>query len=259
MDKKQYEPDQFIANHISVMTPIQCIIIDDEPLGRKGIKEYIAEVEFLQLAAEFENPIRATDLVMKGDVQLIFLDIQMPRLTGIDFLKSLEHPPPVIFTTAYPQYALEGYELNALDYLVKPVSFDRFFKAALKAKEYYEVREQNANAGLSEQPGYFFIKADNKLVRLSYDEILFVEAKQNYVVIHTRERKYLTYLTFRAVEDYLPRGRFIRTHKSYIVSPSKIDSIEGNIIHIGSQEIPISRNLKEEVMEVILKGKFLKR
>jgi len=238
---------------------INCIIIDDEPLARRGLKEYIADIDFLNLSGEFDNPLKATGLISRGEVQLFFLDIQMPKITGIDFFKNLAHAPPVIFTTAYPQYALEGYELNALDYLVKPISFDRFFKAALKAKEYYEVREKNITEAATSIAGYFFIKADNKLVKLLYDDILFAEALQNYVVIHTKDRKYITYLTFKSVEEYLPGAKFIKTHKSFIVSAEKIESIEGNNIRIGMHDIPISRNLKEEVMETLLKGQFLKR
>src|SRR6187549_4067915 len=128
---------------------INCIIIDDEPLSRKGLKEYIADIDFLNLVGEYDNALNAADLIGTGTVQLLFLDIQMPRITGIDFFKTLKNPPPVIFTTAYPQYALDGFEVNALDYLVKPISFDRFLKAALKAKEYYEVREKNNSEAAS--------------------------------------------------------------------------------------------------------------
>jgi DNA-binding LytR/AlgR family response regulator len=180
----------------------------------------------------------------------------MPKITGMEFFKSLAHPPPVIFTTAYPQYALEGFEVNALDYLVKPISFERFLKAALKAREYYEMRETNAGAGSSE---FFFIKADNKLVKILYEEILYAEALQNYVTIHTTDKKYITYLTFKSVEDYLPAGKFLKVHKSYIVATDKVESIDGNDIRIGTHHIPISRNLKEEVMEKLLKNRFLKR
>lgn len=236
---------------------ISCIIIDDEPLARKGLNEYIADVDFLELVGEFDNPLRAAEMISQGEVQLLFLDIQMPKITGLDFFKTLQQPPPVIFTTAYPQYALEGFEVNALDYLVKPISFDRFLKAALKAKEYYEVRDTNTKEANATE--YFFIKADNKLVKILFEEVLYVEALQNYVTIHTATKKYMTYLTFKSVEDYLPADKFLKVHKSYIVAASKIDTIEGNDIRIGQQHIPISRNQKEEVMDKLLKGKFLKR
>src|SRR5215217_7006908 len=239
---------------------INSIIIDDEPLARKGLKEYIADVDFLQLTGEFDNPLKAADIVSEGQVQLLFLDIQMPKITGLDFFKTLQHAPPVIFTTAYPQYALDGFDLNAIDYLVKPISFDRFLKAALKAKEYYEVRQKNlGEAGKEQKNGFFFIKADNKLVKVFFDEILFVEALQNYVAIHTKEKKFITYLTFKSIEDYLPADQFIKTHKSFIVSASKIDNIDGNDIRVGEHHIPISRSIKEEVMDKLLKGRFLKR
>src|SRR5437764_2363630 len=148
---------------------INCIIIDDEPLARKGLKEYIADVDFLSLVGEFDNALKATELLMTGDTQLLFLDIQMPKITGLEFFKTLQSAPPVIFTTAYPQYALDGFDLNALDYLVKPVSFDRFLKAALKAKEYYELRQMNT---ATQNADYFFIKADNKLIKILLNDIL---------------------------------------------------------------------------------------
>ena len=236
---------------------ITCIIIDDEPLARKGLKEYVTDVDFLNLIGEFDNPLKAAELISRGGVQLLFLDIQMPKITGLDFFKTLQNAPPVIFTTAYPQYALEGFEVNALDYLVKPVSIDRFFKAVHKAKEFYEVRDTNRKE--ADSSAYFFIKADNKLVKILFDEVQYVEALQNYVTIHTATRKYMTYLTFKSVEDYLPADKFLKVHKSYIVAASKIDSIEGNDIRIGQQHIPISRNQKDEVMDKLIKNRFLKR
>ena len=237
---------------------INCIIVDDEPLARKGLKEYINDVDFLNLVGEFDNAVKATDILSKENVLLLFLDIQMPKITGLDFFRSLKQAPPVIFTTAYPQYALEGFDVNALDYLVKPISFERFLKAALKAKEYYEIRKENESKATSNEE-YFFVKADNKLVKIFFNEILFVEALQNYVTIHTATKKYITYLTFKSVEEYLPQDAFIKTHKSYIVSAAKIDSIEGNDIRIKEYHVPISRNEKDLVMEKLLKGKFLKR
>ena len=244
---------------------INCIIIDDEPLARSGLKEYIADIDFFNLLGVFDGPLAATEMLGSGQVQLIFLDIQMPKITGIDFFKTLKNPPAVIFTTAYPQYALDGFEVNALDYLVKPISFDRFLKAALKAKEFYELRHESRSvSGKSETiteatTEYFFIKADNSLIKISYADILFVEALQNYVTIHTGSKKYISYLTFKSVEEYLPADAFIKVHKSYIIAAAKVDSIDGNEIRIGEHHIPISRSLKDEVTDKLLKGKFLKR
>lgn len=233
---------------------IHCIIIDDEPLARNGIKEYIHDIEFLELVGEFDNPLVATELLGTGKVQLIFLDIQMPKITGLDFLKTISEPPAVIFITAYPEYAIEGFEVNAVDYLVKPVSFERFLKAAMKAKDLLSQKEIKQGS-----PDHFFIKVDNSLVKLQYDDVLFVEALQNYVTIHTATKKYISYLTFRSVEVYLPAGRFVKVHKSFIVSADKVNSIDGNEICIGQHRIPISRSMKDEVMEKLTKGKFLKR
>lgn len=238
---------------------LNCLIIDDEPLARKGLKEYIADVDFLNLVGEFDNPLKATNALSSQPVQLLFLDIHMPKISGIDFLKTLQHPPLVILTTAYPQYALEGFDLSVLDYLLKPISFDRFFKAVLKAKDHYQARQATVAAPETPRDDYIFIKADNKLVKLAYNDILFVEALQNYVAIHTPEKKYITYLTFKSIEESLPAEQFLKVHKSYLVAVSKISSIEGNEIIAGTHHIPISRNLKEEVMEKLLKGRFLKR
>lgn len=239
---------------------LTCIIIDDEPLARKGLKEYIADVDFLELAGEFDNPLKATDILARQQVHLVFLDIHMPKISGIDFLRTLQNPPLVILTTAYPQYALEGFDLSVLDYLLKPISFDRFFKAVLKARDHYEHRQPvNLGAQPESKDDYIFIKADNKLVKLAYNDIVFVEALQNYVTIHTNDKKFITYLTFKSMEESLPADKFIKVHKSYLVAIAKIGSIEGNEIIAGNHHIPISRNLKDEVMERLLKGKFLKR
>lgn len=234
-----------------------CIIIDDEPLGRKGLKEYIHEIDFLQIAGEFDNPLKASDLLLGGSIDLIFLDIQMPKITGLEFIKTLSNPPKFIFTTAYPQHALEGFELNAVDYLLKPFSFERFLKAVNKAKMHVEPMKQNSR--IEKEPDHFFIKADSKLVKIKYDDILFVEALQNYVSIYTNEKKYISYLTFKSVEESLPAEQFLKIHKSFIVSISKIESIEGNEIKIGQHSLPISRAAKDDVMQKILHKKYLRR
>lgn len=233
------------------------IIIDDEPIARKGLREYINDVGFLHLSGEFDNALAASDFIGRGDVQLMLLDIQMPGMAGVDFVRALQHPPPVIFTTAYPQFALDGFEVNAIDYLLKPISFNRFVKAVNKAKEYYEVRERNFKE--TENADYFYIKSGSTLVKIFFDDIIYVEALQNYVVIHTAGAKHMTYLTFKAVQDNLPATAFVKVHKSFIVAAAKITSIDANEILIGTKHIPISRGLKDEVLEILLKGKFLKR
>ncbi len=238
---------------------LSCVIIDDEPIARKGLKEYLQDVEFLQLAGEFDNPLKAAGLLAGQTIDLLFLDIQMPRMTGMEFFKSLPNPPMVIFTTAWPQYAVEGFELNAIDYLLKPFSFERFWKAVMKARHLRESTEAILTPATAKEPDHFFIKTDNKLVRIHYNDILYVEALQNYVAIHTTDKKYITYLTFRSIEEHLPPGRFIRTHKSYIVAAAKVESIEGNEIRIGAHHIPISRTEKDSVMQQLLQNRLLKR
>ncbi|MDX1956119.1 MAG: LytTR family DNA-binding domain-containing protein [Chitinophagaceae bacterium] len=239
-------------------TVLRCLIIDDEPLARKGLREYVSEHDFLELVGEFDNPLKAMEVLHSGHIDLLFLDIQMPKLSGLDLLRTLKDPPMTILTTAYSEYAVEGFELEVVDYLVKPIGSERFVKAVWRARDLFELKQSNKAVNTSGQD-HFFIKSDNKLVRILFDDLLYAEALQNYVTLHTVSKKYITYLTFRSVEDYLPADRFIRVHKSYIVSASRIDSIEGNDIRIGEHYIPISRNLKEEVMDKLLKGKFLKR
>ncbi len=238
---------------------LNCLIIDDEPLARKGLREYIQDVDFLQLSGEFDNPLKATRALTEQHIHLLFLDIHMPKITGIEFLRSLQYPPQVIFTTAFPQYAVEGFDLNVLDYLVKPISFDRFLKAVMKARELFTAKQTASSPAIAAVEDYIFIKADNKLVKLFYHDILFIEALQNYVTIHTTNKKYISYLTFKSMEESLPADQFIKVHKSFLIAAAKIESIEGNQIKIGQHYIPISRTVKEEVMEKLLKGRFLKR
>ncbi|HEY8898394.1 MAG TPA: LytTR family DNA-binding domain-containing protein [Niastella sp.] len=238
---------------------LKCVIIDDEPIARKGLKEYLQDTPFLQLAGEFDNPLKAADLLLHEKIDLLFLDIQMPKMTGMEFLKTLSHPPMVIFTTAYPQYAVEGFEWNAIDYLLKPFSFERFWKAVSKARTMHEAITQPTAGTTAPAPGYFFIKTDNKLVKIMYDDILFVEALQNYVAVHTKEKKYITYITFHSIESHLPAGQFIRTHKSYIVAAGKVESIEGNEITIGTHHIPISRTERETVLQQLIQNRLLRR
>ncbi len=235
------------------MNTIRCIITDDEPLARKGLQGYVEKTGFLQLVAMSENALQLTDILKKETVDLLFLDIEMPYLSGVDFLKSITNPPKVIFTTAFENYAIQGFELDVLDYLLKPISFDRYLKAANKAYDFFQ-----SKTGINDQP-YFFIKTDNKLEKILFDDILFAEAMENYVAIYTSERKLITHSTLKSVQQYLPVSQFVQTHKSYIVNIQKIGAIQSNMLHVGKYQVSVSKYLKEEVLEKILNNKLLKK
>lgn len=237
---------------------MNCIIVDDEPLARKGIENLISEIPFLNLVGSAANSLQAMKALEENKVDLMFLDVQMPKMTGIEFLRTLKHPPITIITTAYQNYALEGYELDVTDYLIKPISLERFTKAVNKARDFFHLRTAKTGK-LKVAEDYFFIKCGTRYEKVLFDEILFVEALQNYVVIQAQTKRFITYLTFKGVEEYLPSPQFIRVQKSYIVSVRKIDKIEGSEIKIGTYSIPISRQNKDEVMNAILGDRLLKR
>lgn len=235
---------------------LRCIIVDDEPVARKGIEEDVNEIPFLELAGVAENALQANEIIASKEIDLVLLDIQMPKLTGLDLLRSLKNPPMVIIITAYSEFALEGFNLDVIDYLVKPVSFERLLKACNKAKEYFDVK---TNTKTNNPVNYFFIKCENKFEKIFLNDLLFVEAADNYVNIHTASRSFISYLTLKNCEEYLKETNFMKVHKSFIVAIDKINSIEGNSITIGKKIIPISRNIKEEVMQRILDNKLIKR
>jgi DNA-binding LytR/AlgR family response regulator len=240
---------------------LQCVAIDDEPLARECIANYINEVDFLQLAGTGNNPVDLNRLLDECKVDLVFLDVHMPIMNGIDYLKMTSQLPMVIITTAYPSYALDGFQLDVLDYLVKPITFTRFFKAVTKAKDHHGLLQRSTQAGKSNADparDHFFIKCDYKYERIYFDEILFVEAMQNYVSIHTTKGKYITLLYMKNVEQNLDKNAFIRIHKSYIVAISKIQAIENNEIIIQSHRIPISRNYRDQVIEKVVNNRLWK-
>jgi DNA-binding LytR/AlgR family response regulator len=236
---------------------MNCLIVDDEPIARKGMVEYVKEIEFLHMVGECENPLKASTMLTAHHVDLMLLDIQMPKMSGLEFLKTLRNPPLVIVTTAFPEYALEGYSLDVTDYLVKPITFERFLKATQKAYEIFNLKRSVSSA--PDQSDYFFVKADSKFEKIFYRDVLYVESLQNYTVIYTHDRKYIAYLTLNSLESQLPKDRFIKVHKSFIISVPAVNSIEGNEIIIGKSRIPISRNLKEEVVGQILGNRLFKR
>ena len=238
---------------------MNCVIVDDEPLAREGIASYVREVDFLTLTGTCENPLELIKILDNNPVDLIFLDIQMPKMNGIDFLKMVKNPPMVVITTAFPSFALESFQLNVLDYLLKPITFDRFVKAATKAKDYHRLISNSNNSESHNgeaRPDYFFVKCGSKYEKIQLADILYIQGMQNYVTIYTTKGQYMTLLYLKNLEQNLDSKAFIRVHKSYIVSIDKIEGIEGNEIFIQSNRIPISRNHREQVIEQVVSNKL---
>lgn len=238
---------------------LKCIITDDEPLSTEGLSKYLEVIDYLELVAVAQNPLELNKLLESQPVDLIFLDIQMPFMTGLDFLKIKTSLPMVILITAYSDYAIEGFQLDVIDYLLKPVTFTRFLKATNKAKDYYILKNHKTESAVTAAPDYVFIKCENKYEKIQIGEILFVQSLQNYVMIYTTNSKFMTLLPLKTVETYLDNGKFLRVHKSYLVAIAKIDSIDGNDIRIQQHNIPISRNLRDEVIEVVVKDKLMRK
>jgi len=243
------------------MRMLKCVTIDDEPLARECIVNYINDIDFLESVGTGSNPLELIKLSNEQKVDLIFLDIQMPVINGIEFLKMTSNEPMVIITTAYPSYALESFQLDVLDYLVKPITFNRFFKAVTKAKDYHQLLTRSAQTSdqPKAEPDYFFIKCDYKYERIYFDEILYIQALQNYITIFTNKGKYITLLSLKNVEEKLNPKSFIRVHKSFIVSVSKIEAIENSEISIQSHRIPLSRNYHDQVLTQVVNDKLWKK
>lgn len=231
---------------------IRCVITDDEPLATKGMMGYAAKTGFLEVVAVCEDAVQLNAVLKQQPVDLLLLDIEMPYISGIEFLKNYPNPPKVIFTTAYERYAMQGFELDVLDYLLKPISLERFLKAANKAYDFFAARQTAVSP-------YFFIRSDKKLEKVLYNDILFAEALENYVAVYTTSKKILTHATLKSVTEMLPAQQFIQPHKSYVVNVQHISAIEGNVLHMGSFQVPISKYQKEEVLEKIVNNRLLKK
>lgn len=239
---------------------ITCLVIDDEPVARKGIARYVEQTPFLTLAGTCKGAMEATEFLRQQKVDLLFLDIQMPDLTGTDFLRALDSPPVAIFTTAYREYAIEGFELNALDYLVKPISFQRFLKAANKAQAHFKLLRRPDNAGLpSKTADHFFIKSDGQFIKIKLDDVLYFESEKDYVFIHTRQKRYMALLSLKQLEQELPAERFVRVHRSYLVPLDKVEMMDNHKLVIGEHRIPVSRSLQDEIYERLIGGRLWRR
>jgi len=218
------------------MKQLNCLIIDDEPIAREGIADYCKEISFLNVVALCKNVLQANHYLESNQIDLIFLDINMPIVSGIDWLKGLKNSPAIIMTTAYEEYALESYTYNVLDYLVKPISFERFLRSVNKVNNY--ITENKV----------LFLKNEKQLKKININDILFAEAMQNYIKVVTLTETIITHMSLKSFKDQLPKDDFIQTHKSYVVSKYKVDKIVGNHITIQNYEIPISVRLKKEVL-----------
>lgn len=263
---------------MSSITPqLNCLIIDDEPLAQEVLEAHIAKVPEMVMVQKCSNAMEAFEALHKNTINLIFLDINMPVVSGLNFLRSLKDPPAVILTTAYTEYAMEGYELDVIDYLLKPIPFDRFLKAVKKAISVLQLQgvdapviaEHSANAfntgiapgshsgqATADEKKYFFVKADGKLVKVNYADIKFIEGMKDYLKIHITTGNIVTHHTMKAMEEQLPSAKFMRVHKSYIIAINAIKSIDGSIIHldVDKAEIPLGSSFKDALLDVVARG-----
>jgi DNA-binding LytR/AlgR family response regulator len=225
---------------------MNCIAVDDEKLVLDLLVDNISQVPYLHLVKACKNAMEAIEVLQHEKIDLLFLDIQMPKLSGLQLIQTLQHPPMIILVTAYEKYALEGYDLNVVDYLLKPVSFERFLKACNKAKELFDLKNETTTEQAS---GHLFVNVEYTLVKISFSDILFVEGLKDYLKIHlaSSPKAVLTKMSLKAMEEKLPAGKFIRVHKSFIVAMDRVTIIKRDFVCIGSQEVPVSDFYKENL------------
>lgn len=237
---------------------LKTLIVDDEPLALDVLETFIERIDSLELVGRCENGIQAFNYLKKGDIDLLFLDIEMPTLDGMELLKSLQNPPKVIITTAYRDYAVESFELSVVDYLLKPIPFQRFVKAVNKVVPQENEGSQpvtvgNTQTSVSERPEAMFIKVDKRIVKINFADILFIESLKDYIRIHTLSGTFVTYQTMNGIGDILPVEQFARIHKSFIVSISKVTSIEAGDLIVCGKSLPVGRSFRDGILEKIYK------
>lgn len=226
---------------------LKCLVVDDEPIAREGIISYIGKLNFLEVAGECSTALEAAECLQNNTYDLMFLDIQMPHLSGLEFLESLDKAPLTILTTAYSEYALEGFRLQVVDYLLKPITFQRFFQAALKAQETHLLKN-----GDDDTNTYMYVRQGESFVKIIWKEILYIESMQNYLKLHFKDKVLIIHQTMTSLEDILPKDYFFRIHKSYMVNISYIELISGTRVFINGKEIPISRQKKDELLSTVV-------
>jgi DNA-binding LytR/AlgR family response regulator len=237
---------------------MKCIIVDDEPLAIEILESYVSKIEQLKLEATFRNAVSAFTFLQQNSVDLMFLDIQMPKLSGIDFLKSLKNPPKVIFTTAFRDYAIEGFELEVADYLLKPIPFERFLKAVGKVLHQPGAAAHAFPTTAKAEPSddFVYFKVDKKMVKTRMDDILYIESVKDYVKVRTADKEIVTQQKISYLEESLPKDQFLRIHRSFIINRSRIDAYSATDVEIGKFHIPIGRNYKNDVIRVLSKNVF---
>lgn len=234
------------------MATISCIVVDDEPLAIEILESYVQKIDQLSLKGSFRNAVSAFSFLQQHPVDLLFLDIQMPKLNGIDFLKTLKNPPKVIFTTAYRDYALDGFELEVVDYLLKPIPFERFLKSVSRILQQAPAPEtlvKTISESPKEQP--LFFKVDKKMVKVNLSDILYIESIKDYVKVKTKDKEIVTQQKISYLEESLPKHSFVRIHRSFLAAISKIDAYSAGEIEIGKIQLPIGRNYKNEVLKIL--------
>jgi len=235
---------------------MKCIIVDDEPLAIEIMESYVGRIDQLEICGTFRNAVSAFTFVQQNPVDLIFLDIQMPKLSGIDFLRTLKNRPKVIFTTAFRDYALEGFELEVVDYLLKPIPFDRFLKAIAKVLHQPSIPPPSLPFKTDNAENFVYFKVDKKMVKTRMADILYIESVKDYVKVKTVEKEIITQQKISYLEESLPREQFIRIHRSFIVNLNRIDAYTATDVEIGKSSVPIGRNYKNDVIKLLAKNVF---
>lgn len=238
---------------------MKCIIVDDEPLAREGIEMNIEEVKFLELVGQFSNPVEANNYLAENDIDLMFLDVEMPEMTGLEFLDSIDEQPMTILTTAYSEYAIEGYELGVIDYLVKPIKLDRFIKAVNKAKEYFDMKERSENTAMATADDYIFLKSDRKYVRVYLNDIYYIKGMKDYVMVFTKDSRIMTAMNVKTILKQLNDEIFVRVAKSYVININYIDKASQTNVIVNDEDIPIGKTYKDNFLDNYIKNRLVER
>lgn len=231
---------------------IKCIIIDDEPLAVSIIEKYLKEFQDFEILSTFSNPVEAIERIEMKDIDVVFLDINMPKMKGLDFVRNLIHKPNIIITTAYREFAAESYDLDILDYLIKPIPFERFLKTVSKIKQQINL-QRGSNPDEDMNPdSYIFLKVDKKMVKINFDDILYIESLKDYIKVFTTAGNYVAHKSISSITDELPSKKFLRIHRSYTISIDRVSYVEGNMVDVASKRLPIGRKYIATARKVIL-------